>query len=63
MIRVAFVGHREPAYRDAIDLVDALRPFVPPRHVIARTGRDHLDLGVTGQAFGDVSRIAIQRRR
>ena len=58
-MRIAFAAHREAPHRDAVDLLDAGRPLVSPRHVVARAGRDDLDLRVPRQPLGDVARVQL----
>src|SRR6476646_7991433 len=60
MIDIALVPDRKTAHRNAIDLFDAFRAFVLPGHVISRSRRDDLDLGVTGEPFGDVSCVELR---
>ena len=57
--RIALVFHAKPAHRDAVDLLDAGRQLVPPRHVVGRAGRQDLDLGVLGEMLGDVARVQL----
>ena len=58
--RPALVRDRKPSDRDAVDLLDPGRQLVAPGDVVARTGRDHLDLGVPGEMFSDVARVQLR---
>ena len=51
---VARAGDRKAANGQAVDLVFAGRQLVLPRDVVARAGRQHLDLPVPGEPLGDV---------
>ena len=57
--RIALVFHPKPAHRNAVDLLDARRQLVPPRHVVCGAGRQDLDLGVFGQMLGNVARVQL----
>src|SRR5207237_349518 len=56
-LRIALVLHAEPAYGDAVDLLDAGRKLVAPRHVVGRARRQDLDRRVRGEVLGDVAGV------
>src|SRR6266576_2139434 len=57
LVRIAFVGDSKTPYPHAVDALDSCGQLVPPRHVIARARRQHVDLGVAGEMLGDVARV------
>src|SRR5258706_5047583 len=51
--------HRKAAYRHAVDTIASGGELVAPRDVVGGAGRQHLDLGVTAEMFGDVPRVEL----
>ena len=62
-MRIARVIDSKPAHGNAVHHVRARRIVVPPRHVIARARREHLDVGVLRQGARRRSGRAARRRR
>ena len=52
-VDVARARVREAPHGDAADAVGAFRVLVLPRDVVARAGRQHLDVVLRGEALGD----------
>src|SRR5215510_8411697 len=50
---VACTGAREAANRDASNAVGSLGVFVLPCHVVASTGRQHVDVMLGGEVLGN----------
>ena len=58
--RIAFVLHLEAAYLHAVDLLHAGLQLVAPRDVVGGARREHFDLAVTREMFGDVARVQLR---
>ena len=54
VIGLAFAADGKPPDRDAVHLLETGVELVAPRDVVGRTGRQHLDLGVSGEVFRDI---------
>ena len=57
--RIALVLDAKAPDGHAVDRLDAGRQLVPPRDVVGGARGQHLDLGVTGEVFGDVAGVQL----
>ena len=59
-MRITFVLDAKPPDGYAVDGLDAGGERVPPRDVVGGARRQHLDLCVFGEMFGDVTRVQLR---
>ena len=58
-VDVARVRVREAPHGDAVDALAAFGILVRPRDVVARAGRQHLDVVVSGHPLGDQPAVVL----
>ena len=56
---LTFPGHRKASHGDAVDGLEARLQLVAPADVVAGAGCDDFDLGVPGEALGDIARVQL----